>query len=43
MAALALGTLIDGTLLLWGYDPQLIDAGEQMKASVTLLLDGLKS
>lgn len=43
MAALALGTLIDGTLLLWGYDPQLIEAGEQMKASVNLLLDGLKS
>lgn len=42
-AALALGTLIDGTLLLWAYDPQLIDAGKQMRASIELMLDGLKS
>lgn len=41
-AALALGTLIDGTLLLWGYDPQLIEVNEQMRASIGLLLDGLK-
>jgi len=41
-AALALGTLIDGTLLLWGYDPQLVDVSEQMRASIGLLLDGLK-
>jgi TetR/AcrR family fatty acid metabolism transcriptional regulator len=40
-AALALGTLIDGTLLLWAYDPELVDAGKQIRASVGLLLDGL--
>lgn len=42
-AALALGTLIDGTLLLWAYDPQLINVGVQMRASIELMLDGLKS
>jgi len=40
-AALSLGTLIEGTLLLWAYDPELIDAGEQIRASTRLLLDGL--
>lgn len=41
MAALALGTLIDGALLLWAYDPEVVDVAEQMRASTRLLLDGL--
>lgn len=41
MAALAIGTLIDGTTLLWAYDSEMFDLEQQIKASLQLLLDGL--
>jgi AcrR family transcriptional regulator len=42
-AALTIGTLIDGTILLWIYDPEIVDLGGQIKASLALLMDGLQS
>ena len=39
--ALAMGTLIDGSSLIWVYDPEFIDLERQVKASLQLLLDGI--
>lgn len=41
MAALTIGTLFDGTILLWAYDSEMFDLEQQIKASLQLLLDGL--
>lgn len=39
--ALAMGTLIDGAILIWVYDPEFVDLERQIKASLQLLLDGI--
>lgn len=40
--ALMMGTIFEGTILIWAYDPEMVDLGQQMKASMGLLLEGLK-
>ena len=39
--ALAMGTLIDGAILIWVYDPEFVDLEQQIKASLQLLLTGI--
>ena len=41
--ALLLGTIFDGTFLLWGYDPELIAIEQQIRLSMDLVLEGLKA
>ena len=40
-AALAAGAIIEGTLLLWVYDPETVDLEKHVLSSMQLLLDGL--
>ena len=40
-AALTLSALFEGTILLWVYDPQLLDLEQQIKAGLDLMLAGL--
>ncbi len=42
-AALALGALFEGTLLLWVYDSETVDVERHLRTGVRLLLDGLKT
>jgi AcrR family transcriptional regulator len=42
-AAIAIGSLIEGTGVLWFYDPDLIDIPTHIKSNTKLLFDGLKS
>jgi AcrR family transcriptional regulator len=39
----AVGAIIEGTVLLWVYDHNLIDPGENIRSSINLLLDGVKA
>jgi AcrR family transcriptional regulator len=39
----AVGAIIEGTVLLWVYDRSLIDPGKNIRASIRLLLDGIKA
>jgi len=39
----AVGAIIEGTVLLWVYDHNLIDPGENIRTSINLLLDGVKA
>jgi len=39
----AVGAIIEGTVLLWVYDHNLIEPGENIRASIKLLLDGVKA
>ena len=41
--ALAIGSMMEGTLLLWAYDPEAMDVEEQLQLGGVLLLKGLKS
>ncbi len=41
-SAIAIGALIEGTILLWIYDPDLIDLEQHIESSFNLLFDGLK-
>ena len=41
-AAYAIGAIIEGTVMLWLYDPDRIDIQAHIKSSVELLLQGLK-
>jgi len=42
-AAYAIGSIIEGTVMLWLYDPGQIDIQDHIKSSTSLLLKGLKS
>ena len=42
-AVMALGALIEGTILLWVYDPEVVDLDHHAKASLDLLLEGLQA
>lgn len=42
-AALAVGAILEGTLLLWVYDPTLVDFEKHVIAGINILLDGLKA
>ncbi|MGA9192503.1 MAG: TetR/AcrR family transcriptional regulator [Anaerolineales bacterium] len=39
----AVGAIIEGTMLLWVYDRNLIEPEKNIRASITLLLDGVKA
>jgi AcrR family transcriptional regulator len=40
--ALVIGATLEGTLLLWAYDPEMVQAEEQLRAGMALLLKGLE-
>ena len=40
--AISIGALIEGTVVLWFYDPENIDIINRIKTNLQLLLDGLK-
>lgn len=42
-ASMALGAIFEGTILLWFYDPNIVDIDQQLKASLALLLDGFET
>jgi len=42
-AVMALGAIVEGTILLWVYDAKVVDLDHHGKASLKLLLDGLKA
>ncbi len=42
-AALTMGTIFEGTILVWAYGPEMVDLGQQIKAGMDLLLTGLRS
>ena len=42
-ATIALSAIMEGTALLWVYDPENIDFEKHVRSSIQLLLDGLKS
>lgn len=42
-AAYAIGSIIEGTVMLWLYDPEQIAIQDHIKSSTNLLLKGLKS
>ena len=39
---LTIGAALEGTLLLWTYDPDMVPVEEQLRASLALLLKGLE-
>jgi AcrR family transcriptional regulator len=41
--AVAIGATLEGTLLLWAYDPEGMQIEEQLRAGIALILKGLKS
>jgi AcrR family transcriptional regulator len=40
-ASLAIGALLEGTLLLWAYDPAAVQVEEQLRSGMRLILKGL--
>lgn len=40
-AAIAIGSIIEGTILLWVYDPETVDHQLHIRKGIELLLDGL--
>lgn len=40
---ITIGATLEGTLLLWAYDPELVQAEEQLRAGMALLLKGLET
>jgi len=40
--AIAMAAILEGTILLWGYDPKIIDLPLHMKSGIHLLLEGLE-
>jgi hypothetical protein len=40
---IVIGALLEGTLLLWAYDPQLVQADTQLRLGLALLLSGLET
>ncbi|MFZ6026158.1 MAG: TetR/AcrR family transcriptional regulator [Chloroflexota bacterium] len=43
LLALAIGSMLEGTLLLWAYDPDAMDVEAQLRLGAQLLLKGLKA
>ncbi len=41
-ASIAFGSLVEGTLLLWVFDPKLVNLEEQIDSGIRLLLSGLE-
>ncbi|MEW6718403.1 MAG: TetR/AcrR family transcriptional regulator [Chloroflexota bacterium] len=41
--AIAVGAIFEGTILLWAYDPDKVDIEKNIRASVRLLMGGLKA
>jgi AcrR family transcriptional regulator len=39
---MTIGSTLEGTLLLWAYDPEMVQAEEQLRAGMALLLKGLE-
>ncbi len=42
-ASIAIGSIIEGTALLWVYNPSQIDIKYQIKTNINLLLQGLRT
>ncbi len=42
-AAIALGSILEGTVILWLYDPDQIDVKHNLRTSANLLIQGLKT
>jgi AcrR family transcriptional regulator len=42
-ASIAIGSMLEGTVLLWVYDPSLIDIKYHIKSNISLLLQGLRT
>ncbi|MCD4801535.1 MAG: TetR/AcrR family transcriptional regulator [Anaerolineales bacterium] len=42
-ASIAIGSILEGTVLLWVYDPSQIDIKHHIKSNINLLLKGLKT
>jgi len=42
-AAITIGSIIEGTVMLWMYDPESIDIVQHIKSNIQLLLNGLRS
>ncbi|MGD8752736.1 MAG: TetR/AcrR family transcriptional regulator [Anaerolineales bacterium] len=42
-AGIALGTIFEGTILLWAYAPEMVSLGENIDYSVRLLIEGLEN
>lgn len=42
-AAIAIGSMLEGTVILWFYDPDKIDIKRHVKTNLKLLLQGLKT
>jgi TetR/AcrR family fatty acid metabolism transcriptional regulator len=42
-AAITIGSIIEGTVMLWLYDPESIDIIQHIKSNTRLLLDGLRA
>ncbi len=42
-AALALGALFEGTLLLWVYDPETVDVERHIRSGFQILLEGMRA
>jgi len=42
-AAITIGSIIEGTVMLWMYDPETIDIVQHIKSNIQLLLNGLRS
>jgi AcrR family transcriptional regulator len=40
---ITIGAALEGTLLLWAYDPEMVQVEDQLHASMALLLKGLES
>ena len=40
--ALTVGATMEGTLLLWAYDPELVQQEEQLRVGMALLIDGME-
>jgi hypothetical protein len=42
-ATIAIGSALEGTLLLWAYAPDLVKPEQQLRLSMALLLKGLEA
>ncbi len=42
-AAIAISAIVEGTIILWFYDPDHIDIQEHIQSNIRLLLEGLKA
>jgi histidinol phosphatase-like enzyme len=42
-ASIAIGSILEGTVLLWVYDPAHIDIKYHIKSNINLLLQGLRT